>query len=108
MVPAQWAQAVQPANYPATARALHATLFERAITVDVRPAWLRLDGSDLVVVPGLYLVSDDTGRTVGAFGRRAEPCSSPGSRGSRREANTVRTGGHPGAFRDLLGAWSEE
>ncbi len=95
-------------NYSATARALHATLFQRAITVDVLPAWSPLEGYDLVVVPGLYLVSDDTARTVGAFAEAGGTVLVTWFSGIVDATNTVRTGGYPGAFRDLLGAWSEE
>ncbi|WEO77420.1 beta-galactosidase [Cryobacterium sp. SO2] len=110
---AGWAlkSGLKPTNNPVyadTARAIHSALFEKAVTVDVLPAWHDLAGYKLVVVPGLFLVSAENAQAVADFARAGGTVVVTWFSGIVDERNTVITGGYPGAFRDLLGAWSEE
>ncbi|ROS21571.1 beta-galactosidase [Rathayibacter sp. PhB127] len=95
-------------SYADTARAVHNALFERAVTTDVLPAWSSLDGYGLVVVPGLYLISDENARRVAEYAESGGTVLVTWFSGIVDENSTVRTGGYPGAFRELLGVRSEE
>jgi beta-galactosidase len=110
---AGWAlrSGLKPINSPSyadSARALHNCLFERAVTVDVLPAWLPLGGYKLVIVPGLFLVSDENARAVAEFAEAGGTVLVTWFSGIVDPVNTVRTGGFPGAFRELLAVTSEE
>jgi beta-galactosidase len=110
---AGWAlkSGLKPINRPSyadTARALHNALFERAVTADVLPAWSDFSAYDLVIVPGLFLVSDENARRVADYVAAGGTVLITWFSGIVDEHNTVRTGGYPGAFRELLGVWSEE
>ena len=110
---AGWAlrSGLKPINNPSyadSARALHNCLFERAVTVDVLPAWSPLGGYKLVVVPGLFLVSDENARAVAEFAEAGGTVLVTWFSGIVDPVNTVRMGGFPGAFRELLGVTSEE
>ncbi|NQX11850.1 beta-galactosidase [Microbacteriaceae bacterium VKM Ac-2855] len=110
---AGWAlkSGLKPINRPSyadTARAVHNALFERAVTADVLPSWSSLAGYDLVVVPGLFLVSDENARRVTEYVEAGGTVLITWFSGIVDEHNTVRIGGYPGAFRDLLGVRSEE
>jgi beta-galactosidase len=110
---AGWAlkSGLKPTNNPVyadTARAIHGALFERAVTVDVLPTWHDLAGYKVVIVPGLFLVSPENARAVAEFAENGGAVVVTWFSGIVDERNTVITGGYPGAFRDLLGAWSEE
>ena len=95
-------------DYAATARAIHTALFERGVTVDVVPAWHPLEAYDLVVVPGLFLVSDADADAVRRFAEAGGTVLVTWFSGIVDVSNTVRTGGYPGAFRELLGVRGEE
>ena len=95
-------------DYATTARAVHAALFARSVTVDVVPPWHPLDDYDLVVVPGLFLVDDSTPAAVAAAAERGATVLVTWFSGIVDETNSVRTGGHPGAFRDLLGVRGDD
>ncbi|MFP3464001.1 beta-galactosidase [Leifsonia sp. SIMBA_070] len=110
---AGWAlkSGLKPTNQPSyadTARAFHNAFFDRAVTVDVVPAWVPLDGYKLVVVPGLFLASEETARHVAAFAEAGGTVVVTWFSGIVDEHNTVITGGYPGAFRELLGVRGEE
>ena len=110
---AGWAlkSGLKPINNPSyadTARALHNAFFDRAVTVDVVPAWAPLDGYKLVVVPGLFLASEETARAVAAFAEAGGIVLVTWFSGIVNTHNTVITGGYPGAFRRLLGVLTEE
>ncbi|TDB77943.1 beta-galactosidase [Micromonospora sp. KC723] len=99
---------VRDHSYAATARAIHSALFDRAVTVDVLPAWADLTGYALVVVPGLFLVADADAQRIAGYAEAGGTVLVTWFSGIVDEHNTVRTGGYPGAFRDLLGVRGEE
>lgn len=99
---------VRDHEYASTARAIHRALFDRAVTVDVLPAWADLAGYSLVVVPGLFLVSTADATRVIEYAEAGGTVLITWFSGIVDEHNTVRTSGYPGAFRDLLGVSSEE
>jgi len=91
-----------------TARAVHNAFFERAVTTDVVAPWTDLSPYRVVVVPGLFLVSNDTARAVEAFVEAGGTVLVTWFSGLVDEVNTVRPGGFTGAFRSLLGVVVEE
>jgi beta-galactosidase len=95
-------------RYADAARAVHDALFKRAITADVVPPWAPVEAYDVVVVPRLFLVSDETAQAVAEFVRGGGTLLVTWFSGIVDETNTVRIGGYPGAFRELLGVRSEE
>nr|MDT0660945.1 beta-galactosidase [Micromonospora sp. DSM 115978] len=99
---------VRDHEYAATARAVHRTLFDRRVTVDVLPAWADLAGYAVVVVPGLFLVADPDAHRIAAYAEAGGTVVVTWFSGIVDERNTVRTGGYPGAFRELLGVCGEE
>ncbi|WP_341946328.1 beta-galactosidase [Microbacterium sp. LWH11-1.2] len=110
---AGWAlrSGLKPANnlrYADTARAVHNVLFERAVTTDVVPPWSRLDDYRLVIVAGLYLVSEENARAVHEYVEAGGIALVTWFSGIVDEAGTVHIGGYPGAFRSLVGVTSEE
>jgi len=110
---AGWAlrSGLKPVNNPGyadCARGIHRCLFERAVTVDVVAPWSPLSGYQLVIVPGLFLVSDENARAVAEFAEAGGTVLVTWFSGIVDPANTIRTGGFPGAFRELVGVTSEE
>ncbi|PJI84755.1 beta-galactosidase [Luteimicrobium subarcticum] len=102
---------LRPVNgmpYAETARAFHTELFTRNVTTDVVPPWVDLDPYDLVVVPGLFLVAPSTAKAVAAAAARGATVVVTWFSGIVGPTGAVVTGGHPGAFRDLLGVLGDE
>ncbi|HXH36504.1 MAG TPA: beta-galactosidase [Plantibacter sp.] len=91
-----------------TARAVHNAFFERAITTDVVAPWTDLSPYRIVIVSGLFLVSDENARAVEAFTEAGGTVLVTWFSGVVDEVNTVRPGGFTGAFRSLLGVVVEE
>ena len=95
-------------DYSLVAEAVHRLLRARGVTVDVVHPSAALDAYRLVVVPTLYLVTDeDAARVAGAAAAGAQVLVTFFS-GISDENDHVRLGGYPGAFRDLLGVRVEE
>lgn len=90
------------------ARAYHRALWGRNVLVDVVAPWTALDGYTLVLVPALFLVNDELAGRLEAFARGGGQVVVSYLSGIVDESNRVRTGGYPGAFRDLLGVFVEE
>jgi beta-galactosidase len=95
-------------KYSRESRLWHAAFWNRQVLVDVLPADTSLDDYALVVVPSLYIVgaerADRIARYVDAGGTALVTYLS----GIVDASNRVLPGGYPGAFREILGAWSEE
>jgi len=95
-------------NYGAEARKWHRAFWEKNITVDIVSPWADLKQYELVIVPMLLLVSDDSARNIASVAERGATVIVTFLSGVVDEDNRIRTGGFPGAFRDLLGTSSEE
>lgn len=110
---AGWAlkSGLKPVNQPSyaqTARALHNAFLNHAVTVDILPPWAELSAYTIVVVPGLFLASEETARHVADFADAGGTVIVTWFSGIVDTHNTVITGGYPGAFRELLGVRGEE
>jgi beta-galactosidase len=83
-------------------------LWEAGVTCDVVPPDAELGGYRLVVVPNLYMVSeDDAARLTATVGAGAHTLISFFS-GIVDEADRVHLGGYPAPWRELLGLSVEE
>ncbi|WP_150307284.1 beta-galactosidase [Planctomonas psychrotolerans] len=91
-----------------TGRNLHRALFDAGVLTDVVPPWVDLDRYRLVIVPSLFLASDDTARALAEFAADGGHVVVTHLSGIVDPTNRVRTGGYPGAFKDMLGVMSEE
>jgi len=96
---------VDPIDMPI---AIHRALTRRGIAVDVLPSSADLDGYAAVVVPTLYLVDDALSARVERFAAAGGHVLVTYFSGIADVNNRVRTGGYPGAFRDLLGVRVDE
>ena len=96
---------VDPIDMPI---AIHRALTQRGIAVDVLPSSADLDGYAAVVVPTLYLVDDALPARVERFAAAGGHVLVTYFSGIADVNNRVRTGGYPGAFRDLLGVRVDE
>ncbi|TXN32498.1 beta-galactosidase [Lacisediminihabitans profunda] len=110
---AGWAMAkgVKPNNllpYGKLVRDWHRAFWRHNVGIDVLPPWHTFDGYEVLVIPGLFLVDDDTAQRVTEFAEAGGTVVVGVVSGIVDETNQVRLGGYPGAFRALLGAWSEE
>ncbi|MFK4837433.1 beta-galactosidase [Microbacterium sp. ZW T2_14] len=110
---AGWAlrSGLKPMNghgYADTARAIHNALFERAVTTDIVPPWADLDRYRLVVIPGLFLLSDENAQAVQAYVESGGTVLITWFSGVVDERNAVRRGGYPGLLRSVTGSLSEE
>ena len=92
----------------ARAHDLHRSLTARGIGVDVVHPSANLDPYDVIVVPTLYLVTDDDARSIAEAADRGASVVVTYFSGIVDEHDHVRLGGYPGAFRDLLGIRVEE
>ncbi|MDO8145859.1 beta-galactosidase [Isoptericola sp. 178] len=88
--------------------AMHAALRRAGVAVDVVRPGDDLEGYRLVVVPTLYLVTDATAAEVDRFVADGGTALVTYFSGIVDEHDHVRLGGYPGAFRDVLGARSDE
>jgi beta-galactosidase len=95
-------------RHPDVARSVHAALWRAGLACDLAPPGADLSGYRLVLVPAVYLMSDDAAaalhRYVAAGGHLVVTFLS----GIADPFHRVRTGGYPGALRDLLGLRVEE
>ncbi|GAB3285695.1 beta-galactosidase [Kineosporia babensis] len=95
-------------RYGRELRAWHKALWERQVLLDLVPAGADLAGYDLVLVPNLMLVSDAVAEELSALPQHGTALVVTYLSGICEPTGRVRTGGYPGAFRDVLGAWSDE
>ncbi|WP_022917516.1 beta-galactosidase [Ruania albidiflava] len=89
-------------------RALYRELWYRGVAVDVLPPTGDLSGYDLVLVPTLYLVTDDGAANIAAAAENGATVAITYFSGIVDENDQIRLGGYPGAFRDLLGVRTDE
>lgn len=102
-------------NRPSTAlghldqvHAAYAAMRANGITVDVVRPGADLSAYRLVVVPGLYSVTDEEALAVERFVEGGGTALVTFFSGIVDQDDRVRTGGYPGAFRELLGVRVEE
>lgn len=86
----------------------HHALTRRGVTADVVPPGGDLSGYDLIVVPELYLVSDEDADNVARAAQAGATVLISYFSGIVDPDDRVRLGGYPGAFRELLGVRTEE
>ncbi len=98
----------QDFSYRDTVLAWYVPLWRANVGVDVVGVDADLSAYDLVVVPGLYLVSDATAASVAAAAERGATVLVTYFSGLVDDDDHIRLGGYPGAFRDLLGVRVEE
>ena len=90
------------------AQAIHRALHDRGVTADVVHPSADLTAYAVVVVPQLYLVTDEHAAAVAAAAEAGAQVLVTYFSGISDEHDHVRLGGYPGAFRDLLGVRVEE
>ncbi|WP_344066318.1 beta-galactosidase [Microbacterium pumilum] len=89
-------------------RAVHDALTRRGIAVDILSPGQSLADYRALIIPTLYLVTDETADAVSDFVDGGGQALVSYFSGIADEHNRVRPGGHPAAFRDLLGARVDE
>ncbi len=100
-------------RYTDAGRAVHRVLRDAGVTSDVVPVAAEdlasiLAAHRVVVVPTLYLCTDETAAAVEAAARAGTHVVVTCWSGIVDERDHVRLGGMPGAFRDLLGVRMEQ
>src|SRR6266516_4408462 len=95
-------------SYLELVRDHHAALWRRGVTADLAHPTADLDRYKLVLAPSLYLVSDAAAANLRGFVEAGGSLLVQFFSGIVDQHDQVRLGGHPGAFRDLLGVWVEE
>jgi beta-galactosidase len=98
----------QAVDYLSQVHAAHASLRRLGHTVDVVRPGADLSAYRLVVIPNLYLVRDSEAAVVSDFVAAGGHAVVTFFSGIADEADRVRPGGYPGAFRELLGVNTEE
>jgi beta-galactosidase len=110
---AGWAfqKGVKPNNeltYGRSLRDWHRALWERNIKVEVISPWNDFSGYDTLIAANLFVVSDENAVRIAHFAESGGTLIVTANSGIVDTDNQVRLGGYPGAFREVLGAWSEE
>lgn len=95
-------------TYLGQVHAAHAALSDAGVTTDVVRPGGSLDGYRLIVVPALHLLRDEDAAAISRAVENGATALITFHSGIVDEEDRVRTGGYPGAFRDLLGIRSEE
>ena len=95
-------------RYLEQVHALYGALWDAGITADFLPPDGDFSAYDLVLVPALYLVTDDDAARLTDYVRQGGTAVISFFSGIVDENERVRPGGYPGAFRDLLGVRVEE
>jgi len=95
-------------DYAFVAETVHRLLRARGVTVDVVHPSVALDAYRLVLVPTLYLVTDEDAAHIADAAESGAQVLVTFFSGIADQDDHVRLGGYPGAFRDLLGIRVEE
>jgi beta-galactosidase len=90
------------------ARAAHAALRRSGIGCDVAAPEADLSGYRLVVVPAVYLLSDAAAAALRRYAADGGHLAVTFCSGIADQWHRIRTGGYPGALRDVLGIRVEE
>jgi beta-galactosidase len=95
-------------DYATAAHTIHRLLRDRGVTCDVVHPSSDLSRYRVVVVPTLYLVSDEDAASIAAAAAAGAHVVVTYFSGISDANDHVRLGGYPGAFRELLGVRVEE
>lgn len=95
-------------SYPEEVMHWYRALWEIGVAVDVVHPSHDLSSYDALIVPCLYLVSDEHAAGIAAAAQSGASVLVSYFSGIVDENEHVRLGGYPGAFRDLLGIRTEE
>ncbi|WP_035698930.1 beta-galactosidase, partial [Glycomyces tenuis] len=95
-------------SYGREPRTWHRALWRRQVLCDVVPPGSDFDAYDLVIVPTLLVVGEADAERLRAVPERGGTLLVTYLSGVCDADNQVLTGGFPGAFREVLGAWSDE
>ena len=95
-------------DYLAAVRSVHGALWRAGVTCDFARPGADLSGYALVLVPSLYLISDEAAAGLRSYVEAGGTLVVWYFSGIADPAPRVRLGGHPGALRDLLGVRVEE
>lgn len=95
-------------TYLPEAHRYHRALRALGVTVDMVPPGANLEGYDLVIVPTLYSLTDDDAAAIAAAAAAGATVLVTPLSGIVDEHDSIRPGGYPGAFRDLLGIVVDE
>jgi beta-galactosidase len=96
------------ATYLDRVKAFHGALWRAGITTDVVHPEDDLEGYRLLLVPSLYLITDQATANVTAWVQRGGHVVVSYFSGIVDENDAIRLGGYPGAFREMLGVRAEE
>jgi beta-galactosidase len=88
--------------------AWHRALWRAGITADLRPPEADLSGYRMVLVPSLYLVSDQGAKNLSGYVAAGGTLAVGPYSGIVDTDDHIRLGGYPGAFAKVLGVWIEE
>lgn len=95
-------------KYSREPRLWHSAFWNRQVLIDVLPADAPLDDYTLVIVPSLYIVGQERADRIAQYVATGGTALITYLSGIVDQTNKVLPGGYPGAFRAILGAWSEE
>jgi beta-galactosidase len=95
-------------RYQNVVRDLYRELWRAGVTVDFAHPSADLSGYRLVVVPALYAVTDADAANLADYVAGGGHALVSYLSGVTDDRGHVRLGGYPGAFRDLLGVFTEE
>ena len=98
----------QSVEYLEQVHAAHGAVRALGITADVVAPGTDLSGYRLVIVPGLYMVSDADAAIITEYVAAGGHALVTFFSGIVDEDDRVRPGGYPGAFRDMLGIRVDE
>jgi beta-galactosidase len=90
------------------ARAAHAALWRAGVGCDIAPPGADLSRYRLVVVPAVYLLSDEAAGSLREYVAGGGQLAVTFCSGIADQLHRIRTGGYPGALRDILGLRVEE
>ena len=88
--------------------ACHRPLYEAGVACDVVRPDADLSGYRLVVVPNLYLASEEAARNLERYVEEGGTLVMSFFPGSSTRCDRVHLGGYPAPFRRMLGLWVEE
>jgi beta-galactosidase len=89
-------------------RAYYRHLFDANITADFAPSVRDLSSYKLVLVPNLYLVSDDAAANLNRYVSNGGNLVMSGFSGIVDDRDHIRLGGYPAPFREMLGIRVED